>query len=59
MIMVILVLGLKNYLQIPELQDWIKHVVRTTFDDTTYLEQNDAQYALSLMLDYASPRIKK
>ena len=42
----------------PELQDWIKHVVRTTFDDTTYLEQNDPQYALSLMLDYASPRIK-
>lgn len=41
-----------------ELQDWIKHVIRTTFDDTTYLEQNDAQYALSLMLDYASPRIK-
>ena len=41
-----------------ELQDWIKHSIRTTFDDTTYLEQNDAQYALSLMLDYASPRIK-
>ena len=42
----------------PELQDWIKHVVRTTFDDTPYLKQNDAQYALSLMLDYAAPRIK-
>ena len=41
-----------------ELQSWIKHVVRTTFDETTYLEQNDAQYILSLMLDYAAPRIK-
>lgn len=41
----------------PELREVLNHHVRTTFEDTPYLKQNDKEYALSLILDYASPMI--
>lgn len=41
----------------PELRGVLNHHVRTTFEDTPYLKQNDKEYALSLILDYASPMI--